>query len=477
MTTVIQIPSSSSSRSIQSTYQYFSKKVDPIISPCVANFLSKQPMDIISALRKYFENIKTGMGIGFFDEINCYNPKINRKIYFTSNFGPVISKIIDLIAASQPADVVDFISIQLMRKNIASVFGGIIKSDGMNVVTVSTARNKLNRAINLANSIHNPTLETLQKPMILSPDKSLKSPSLSICPKGLAISLEGLAVATPIVVRNIQVTMLGLGGGGKTSIINALQGRFELKMKPSLGFKPTAMMLGQNINVKFYDLGGGPKIRSIWSEYYHDVHAVIYVFDASLIGDDLSESVALFESTMEHPSLSDKPLLVLANKQDKEGALSGLKLFELLTSKMKNIEKCSFAECSSFTSKSGSIKFPPPICNTNSPHSPRDMNTIPDDAIVDQRFELALELLLEKIQNNFETLDKRVCNDIEKRKNEEGMKRLERERKVLRNKIALAFKEQIEPSLLPENLPSANPEDTFTEIEGDEVLIMFIYFC
>ena len=56
------------------------------------------------------------------------------------------------------------------------------------------------------------------------------------------------------------------------------------------------------------------------------------------------------------------------------------------------------------------------------------------------------------------------------------MKRLERERKVLRNKIALAFKEQIEPSLLPENLPSVNPEDTFTETEGERLFAMLTYF-
>ena len=409
MTTVLQIPSSSSSKGIHSTYQYFNKKVDPVISPCVANFLFKQPMDIISALRKYFENMKTGMGIGFFDEIDCYNPKINQKMYFTYNFGPVISKIIDLIAASQPADVVDFISIQLMSKNIANVFSGIIKSDGVNDVTVSAARNKLNGAINLANAIQNPALKTFQKPIVISPLKSPKSPSRAKISNGLAVSPTS---AIPVVVRNIQITMLGLGGGGKTSIINALQGRFELKMKPSLGFKPTAMMLGENINVKFYDLGGGPKIRSIWSEYYHDVHAVIYVFDASLLGDDLTESVALFVSTMEHPSLSNKPLLVLANKQDKEGAISSLELSVLLTSKMKNIEKCSFAECSSFTFKSNSTKFPSPIVNANSHNSPRSSNIIPDDFIVDPRFESALEKFLEKIQNNFESLDKRVCDDI-----------------------------------------------------------------
>ena len=47
----------------------------------------------------------------------------------------------------------------------------------------------------------------------------------------------------------------------------------------------------------------------------------------------------------------------------------------------------------------------------------------------------------------------------------------EQEQEVLKNKIALAFKEQIDPSLFPSDLPNANPEDTYSETEGTYICL------
>ena len=442
---------------IDDTYQYFAREVDPIISPCVTHFLYRQPQHIVLALLSYFDHLKLGLGFDFFDDIECYNPKKSQKVYFTNNFGPVVSKIIDVIAASLPTDVVGFISAQLMDAD----FIGSFSNHGVEHDTpTSTTRNKLSDAITLANSIVPLTAE--QKPLLALSKSPAKS--LHISPADMA-PIDSLASKPDL--KNIQITMLGSGGGGKTSIINALQGRFELKMKPSLGFKPTAMMLGENINVKFYDLGGGSKIRGIWSEYYHDVHALIYVFDASLVGDDLGESIALFKSTLGHPSLYDKPVLILANKQDKEGALSAEELSTLL---QLTSQKFSFVDCSSFISKTGFSPFLKMVVENNSEKRPQTPKINSNEYVVDPKLESALEIFLKDIQNNFIDLDKRVKHDIETKKNDETKKRLERERKVLKNKIAIAFKEQIDPSLFPSDLPNANPEDTFLETEGKVIL-------
>lgn len=50
---------------------------------------------------------------------------------------------------------------------------------------------------------------------------------------------------------------------------------------PTTGFRPVQMALEGGTRVRFYDIGGGPKIRGIWSSYYHDVHAVVWVVDAA----------------------------------------------------------------------------------------------------------------------------------------------------------------------------------------------------
>lgn len=444
------------SHKMDDAYSYFSKKVDPIISPCVANFLFVQPQDIISALRSYFNRVKAGLGTHDFEDILCYNPKKSQKVYFSYNFGPIISKIIDMIATSQPIDVVDFICTQLAKAEFTDLFGVIFKSDNsIELETkVKSTRNKLNDAINLANSIASPAIEIIEK------SKAPPKPRNEISPVMKQNNQVAAVIATK--VKNIQITLLGMGGSGKTSIINALQGKFELKMKPSLGFKPTAMMLGDNINVKFYDLGGGPKIRSIWVDYYHDVHAIIYVFDSSLKGDELKESILLFQSTMLHASLSQKPLLIVANKQDRKGALTSSQLSTALNLTGISSTRISFIECSSFQSNSGSLFWRDIGVDT----SQTDSIEIPTDIVIDPKFETGLELFLSNVEKDFVKLNQRVSDDIEKRKVEDSQKRIERERKVLKNKIALAFAEQIESSLLPENLPKANPDDCFGETDG-----------
>ena len=431
------------------TYSYFSKKVDPIISPCVANFLFVQPEDVLSALRSYFNSIKAGTSAHSFEDVSCYNPKKSQKLYFAYNFGPIISKIIDSIATFQPVNVVDFICIQLANSEFSNLYG-VTSSNQNNVEQeskVKSTRNKLSNAINLANSIASPVAETIEKSKDIATSAAIKHEIPVSKQTNQATSEAGPTV------KNIQITLLGMGGSGKTSIINALQGKFEEKTKPSLGFKPTAMMLGDNINVKFYDLGGGPKIRSIWADYYHDIHAIIYVFDSSLTGNELKESVSLFRSTMVHASLCQKPVLIIANKQDKEGSLSSSELSKALDLNSLLSSTVSFIECSSYISKSGSAFH-------------GDSSDTPKDCTVDPRFETGLELFLGHIEKDFGKLNQRVVNDIEKRRLEDVQKRIERERKVLKNKIALAFAEQIDPSLLPENLPKANPDDCFGEIDG-----------
>ena len=175
---------------------------------------------------------------------------------------------------------------------------------------------------------------------------------------------------------------------------------------------------------------------------YHDVHAVIYVVD-SAAGDRLNETASLLQSTMQHNYLAGKPLLVLANKQDVAGAQSGKQIFDSL--KLSSFQKASVAECMSIPLGGGE-----------------------DPTAMDPRIESALESLLDTIQTNFEVLDQRVSADTKRKAEDESKKRLERERKVLRNKIACAFPDQVDPAFRPE-APS-NPEDSFTKEEGETFL-------
>lgn len=57
--------------------------------------------------------------------------------------------------------------------------------------------------------------------------------------------------------------------------------------------------------VKFYDLGGGKKIRSIWDKYYHDAHGLAYVVDGA-DGGCWEESKELFLAATSHKYLRGK---------------------------------------------------------------------------------------------------------------------------------------------------------------------------
>jgi len=76
--------------------------------------------------------------------------------------------------------------------------------------------------------------------------------------------------------------------------------------------------------IKFciWDLSGHSLTRTLWSNYYKTsaVDAVIWVVDSADV-DSFKTVRTVIEKEMRDPSLEKVMLLVLANKQDQEGAL------------------------------------------------------------------------------------------------------------------------------------------------------------
>ena len=435
---------------INDTYAYFSKKVDPLIAACVANFLFRQPVDVFNAMKFYFLHIKKGLGENCLTKIECRIQKIAQKIYFTQNLCPILCKIVDLITNSQPPDVVDFVCIELTTnlKLDESCGNNQSKVDAfMRYLSNKNGRNQTSMLDDDTDSVpHCPPAKDAATTIVDRLRRQKQKPIEHI-------------------TKNIQICTLGKGGGGKTSILNGLQGNFDLIPKPSLGFKPTAMKLADNVNVIFFDLGGDKKIRNIWSDYYHDVHAVLYVFDSTLRGEELEESVELFQTTMQSSFLVKKPLLIIANKQGSEGALTAAQLSSYLDLRAYSDSGYVIAECASFTTKQSPTHYPSACLAEDSNCSIPILQNV--DYMVDRRLETALETFLGIIQDHFTTLDTRVTADVLTRKNAEIKKRFERERKVLKNRIAAAFRDQIDVKLLPENIPDPGPGDFFTKEEGE----------
>lgn len=143
--------------------------------------------------------------------------------------------------------------------------------------------------------------------------------------------------------EEFSVIIIGLDGAGKTTLLEKIKtlyndtpGLTPDKIGPTVGQNSTFLSkflksrnsfnLAGKISLpstilQFWDLGGQRGIRSIWSKYYDDCHAVVYVIDA----DDrerLSEGWEVFDSVLSSPQILNVPLLLLANKQDSPMSLS-----------------------------------------------------------------------------------------------------------------------------------------------------------
>ena len=145
--------------------------------------------------------------------------------------------------------------------------------------------------------------------------------------------------------KECKTIVLGLNNAGKTSVLYSLL----------LGkLVPTQPTLGSNVeefsyrNLKFvaWDLGGQELLRHSWALFYANTDAVIVVVDSTDPAGfpTLKKEMVKF---LDHPDLSRACILVLANKQDLDNALSPqdvatqLGLNEITTKHQWSIQGCS----------------------------------------------------------------------------------------------------------------------------------------
>ena len=121
--------------------------------------------------------------------------------------------------------------------------------------------------------------------------------------------------------------------------------------------------VGQNVStvtlpdmyLKIWDVGGQLSLRKLWQSYYSSCHAIIFIIDSTDIGggefspddddDDgavsgrLEECRAVLEDVLQSEETEGVPLLVLANKQDREDCVEVVRIKEGLVKKVFEGEK------------------------------------------------------------------------------------------------------------------------------------------
>lgn len=73
-----------------------------------------------------------------------------------------------------------------------------------------------------------------------------------------------------------------------------------------------------NVNIKFWDLGGNEKLCSIWQNYYAESDGIIFVVDG-LDWERMEKVRDSFANVASHDALEGVPVLVVVNKLDLQG--------------------------------------------------------------------------------------------------------------------------------------------------------------
>ncbi|XP_034147765.1 ADP-ribosylation factor-like protein 13A [Esox lucius] len=130
-------------------------------------------------------------------------------------------------------------------------------------------------------------------------------------------------------IRKVNVLVVGLDKAGKTSTIRGMLRVPSGDMGSVFGCVRTELRV-ENFLVTLLDMGGDPDVRGSWRDLCGEVHGIIFVVDSS-DRQRIKEAKELLTELLKHPRVAGKPLLVLANKQDKMNALLGSEIIEILS--------------------------------------------------------------------------------------------------------------------------------------------------
>lgn len=146
--------------------------------------------------------------------------------------------------------------------------------------------------------------------------------------------------------REVRLLMLGLDNAGKTTVVKKFNGEDIDLIAPTLGFNiKTLEYRGYKLNI--WDVGGQTSLRSYWRNYFEQTDGLIWVVD-SADRARLQDCKAELQVLLQQERLAGASLLVFANKQDIEGALTAEQIREELgldqitaTKRHWRIEACS----------------------------------------------------------------------------------------------------------------------------------------
>jgi small GTP-binding protein len=120
--------------------------------------------------------------------------------------------------------------------------------------------------------------------------------------------------------KDVRILMVGLDAAGKTTILYQLKMGETVKTIPTIGFNVETLEY-KNLNFTVWDVGGQDKIRVLWKHYYQNTDGLIFVVDSN-DKDRIEDASEELKKMLAEEELKDAAVLVMANKQDLNGAMS-----------------------------------------------------------------------------------------------------------------------------------------------------------
>lgn len=164
--------------------------------------------------------------------------------------------------------------------------------------------------------------------------------------------LTDMAPSTPFLpgFQCVHVVVIGLDSAGKTSLLYRLKLREFVKTIPTKGFNTEKIRVSvgasRAVTFQVWDVGGQEKLRPLWKSYTRRTDGIVFVVDAAEQERVEEAKVELHKITRTSEN-QGVPVLVLANKQDLDSALSVgeveklLSAHELSTYTLHHVQGCS----------------------------------------------------------------------------------------------------------------------------------------
>lgn len=258
--------------------------------------------------------------------------------------------------------------------------------------------------------------------------------------------------------------VVGLDGAGKTALVAAAAGNPAEATRPTVGFSRPLTLEASGFRLTLYDLGGAKGIRSIWSEYVAEVHAVVFVVDGA-DSSRLMEARSALHDLMKHSACAGKSVLLFCNKADLGDSMEADAVAAAVRpdpdTRCAETRACAAPRCKLLFQWQRHPEFAPTtlcrlICQPCS-------SKASDDGQADTRIAQGIRKLLEAIRAEFEELDSRVQWEHGAYSEQEASKRAQR---LANGKAARAAREQVMPCHFFCSLSSAANAVQFTQAHG-----------